>query len=68
MTQTVFHIFNEFDPTHTGYVSFIDFKYAIEQKLKAFEIKAIDMELLAKRYKSVQSGIPADMVQYEKFF
>jgi Ca2+-binding EF-hand superfamily protein len=43
MAISVFHIFNEFDPSKSGFISYYDFKHAIESKLRAFDIKNLDM-------------------------
>ena len=48
VAQSVFHIFNEFDPSKTGYVEFQDFKFAIEEKLNCRDMKLLDLQFLAK--------------------
>ena len=61
-------MFTEFDPDKSGHVAFPDFKYALEEKLQIRTVKPLDVQVLAKRYRSNQRSVGEDMVQYEKFF
>lgn len=70
LSVTVYTIFTEFDQSKSGHVHFEDFLYGIKEKLgiRYGIVKDLDIQVLAKRYKSNQRGIPDEMVQYEKFY
>ena len=52
LAVTVYTIFTEYDFQKTGHVSFVDFRHAIDEKLNAKSLKPLDLQVLAKRYKS----------------
>lgn len=62
MTQSVYHMFNEYDTEKSGFVSFYDFKDALEQKLRAFDVKQIDMLFLAKKYQPSDKRVAPGMI------
>ncbi len=68
MTNTVYHMFNEFDQGKSGYIKIQDFIYVIDQKLPNHGIKSIDLEILAIKYQPKDRNAPAYMMQYEQFF